>query len=225
MSPTIPPEIPDLIIDHLDDEPTTLKACCVVSKSWVPRTRKHHFARVEFDAWKLHLNLWKKTFPGPSNSPDYHTRTLSVCDVQIATVADAGVGSWIRVFHNIVDLRLSHPNRGSIAQFCGLSPTLRSLHLSYTHSKVFDLVCSFPLLEDLELVAIYPESETDGWNIPLTSPRLIGTLDLKTPRTIPSAARRSFGPPRWSAFLQDQRRIWCRGVLTPWNFSPSFVSP
>ena len=48
MSCTLPPEILDLIIDHLHDEPATLKTCCVVSKSWVPRTRKHLFALVEF---------------------------------------------------------------------------------------------------------------------------------------------------------------------------------
>ena len=47
--PPFPPEIFDLIIDHLQDEPITLKACCLVSKSWVPRSRMHIFAHVEFD--------------------------------------------------------------------------------------------------------------------------------------------------------------------------------
>ncbi|KAF9645264.1 hypothetical protein BDM02DRAFT_3073690, partial [Thelephora ganbajun] len=44
----LPPEILDYIVDLLHDEPETLKQCCLVSKSWVSRTRKHLFANVEF---------------------------------------------------------------------------------------------------------------------------------------------------------------------------------
>ncbi|KAF9789198.1 hypothetical protein BJ322DRAFT_1000595, partial [Thelephora terrestris] len=49
MLPYLPPEILDLVTDNLSDEPSTLKACCLVSKSWVPRTRKHLFASVKFN--------------------------------------------------------------------------------------------------------------------------------------------------------------------------------
>lgn len=65
----VPPEMPDLIIDHLYDDPTALKTCCIVSKSWVPRTRKQLFARVKFDSTGFRFKLWKKAFPDPSNSP------------------------------------------------------------------------------------------------------------------------------------------------------------
>ncbi|KAF9643160.1 hypothetical protein BDM02DRAFT_3081141, partial [Thelephora ganbajun] len=44
----LPPEILDYIIDLLHDKPETLKQCCLVSKSWVSRTRKHLFADIEF---------------------------------------------------------------------------------------------------------------------------------------------------------------------------------
>jgi len=53
MSRSLPPEILDLIVDHLHDEPTALKACCLVSKSWVPRTWNHLFALVEFCVLQL----------------------------------------------------------------------------------------------------------------------------------------------------------------------------
>jgi len=185
MSCTLPPEILDLIIDHLPYDPTILKTCCVVSKSWVPRTRKHLFALVEFDASTSQFSLWKKSFPDPSNSPAHHTRTLCVYGPH-----GTSAGGWIRAFHNVVNLRLSNQNPASIAPFCGLSPTIRSLHLIYTHSKVFDLICSFPLLEDLEVVALSTESGTDVWSAPLTSPRFTGTLDLKTPKTIRLVTRR-----------------------------------
>ena len=48
MSISLPPEIFDLIVEHLREERTTLKVCCVVAKSWVPRARRHLFTRVEF---------------------------------------------------------------------------------------------------------------------------------------------------------------------------------
>jgi len=70
----LPPEILDLIVDHLHDEPFALRAqleiCCLVSKSWVPRTRKHLFTHLTFDdslveRSKSHIELWKRAFPDP----------------------------------------------------------------------------------------------------------------------------------------------------------------
>lgn len=121
MSSSLPPEILDLIVDHLRDEPTTLKTCCVVSKSWVPRTQKHLFAHVEVHASKFHVELWKETFPDPSNSPAHHTRTLSICGIPIGTPAYVGVGDWIRSFRNVVHLRLERQDQASIVPFYGLS--------------------------------------------------------------------------------------------------------
>lgn len=46
------------------------------------------------------------------------------------------------------------------------------------HSKVFGLLCSFPLLEDLTPKTLFCENGTDEWEAPLTSPRLTGSLEL-----------------------------------------------
>ena len=178
MSCTLPPEILDLIVDHLRNEPAALKACCLVSKSWIPRTRNHLFARVTFDTSKLHVELWKKTFPDPPNSPAHHTRKLTVYGIPVVNVPGTDVGGWIQTFHNVVHLELSHLNRASLIPFHGSLPAVRSLRLNYSTTDVFDLVCSFLLLEDLALVALYPESDTDEWNIPSTSPNLTGSLSL-----------------------------------------------
>ena len=43
------PEIFDLIVDHLRDDRKALKACCLVSKEWIPRARRHIFACIMFD--------------------------------------------------------------------------------------------------------------------------------------------------------------------------------
>jgi len=175
----------DTIIDHLHDEPTTLKACCTVSKSWVPRTRRYLFARVEFNDSTSPLEAWKKTFPDPSNSPAHHTRYLSVYGAPDAD-ADASVDDWIRAFHNVEHLVLAHMHR-SLVPFHGLSPAVRSLHLTDTNTDVLDIICSFPLLEDLALLDLHLDSEPDlrprnrssRRNIPSTSPKLTGSLDLR----------------------------------------------
>lgn len=178
MSSSLPPEILDLIVDHLHDEPATLKTCCIVSKSWVRRTRKHLFADIEFHASKSHFELWMETFPDPSNSPAHHTRALSICGTPLATPAYVGVGDWIRSFRNIVRLRLEHQDQASLVPFYGLSPTVRSLHLTYTAPEIFPFVCSFPHLEDLALVGLRHAGDLDRWSAPLTSPRLTGSLGL-----------------------------------------------
>ena len=134
MSPSLPPEMLDLVVNHLCDELTTFKTCCVISKLWVPLTRKHLFGHVDFDLDRSHIERWKKTFPDPPNSPTHHTRTLSV----------------------------------------------RSLFLTCAPSEIFLSRLSLPLLEDLALVHVIAENDTDGWDASLTSPKLTGSLELRT---------------------------------------------
>jgi len=184
MSCSLPPEILDLIVDHLRDRSAALKACCVVSKSWIPRTRKHLFAHVTF-CKKSHIEQWKKTFPNPSNSPAHYTRSLSVRDFPVVTAAEVDVGGWIRPFHRVVNLdvdtRGSDESQVSLIPLHGPLPTLKSIALTYTSvppSEIFGLVCSFPLLEDLELLSRGYESEVDGWKAPSVSPKFTGSLCL-----------------------------------------------
>jgi len=179
MSCPLPQEILDLIVDHLHDEQATLKTCCVVSKSWVPHVRKHLFARVEFHSSESHVKLWKETFPDPSNSPAHHTRSLSIHGTPVITAADAGADGWIRAFHNVVHLKLSYMDLASVIPFYGFTPTLRSLSLTHVPLDAFNLICSFPLLEDLSLVALLPAQGEDGWKPPSVSPKLTGTLNLR----------------------------------------------
>ena len=93
-NPHLPPEILDHIIDLLHNEPNALKECCLVSKSRVPRTRKHLFANIQFRAAN-DLKHWKKAFPDPPNSPAYHTRTLFISRPQDVEKADAEEDGWI----------------------------------------------------------------------------------------------------------------------------------
>ena len=184
MPPTLPPEILDLIVDHLGGEPITLKSCCLVSNQWVPRTRRHLFARVEFDPEKSPIESWMKTFPDPSNSSAHYTHSLSVSDLQNFTANGSSLRTWTRAFRNLEHMNInatwSMGVRGVLLPLHGLSPTLRSLSFACRAiqlPEVFDFVCSFPSLEDLESTAVARQGP-DVWAIPQASPKLTGVLRL-----------------------------------------------
>ena len=101
-TPDLPPELLDQIVDHLQDTEEVLRNCCLVSKSWVPRTRRHLFAIIKFDTVEK-LRAWKETFSDPSTSPAHYTKTLFINCLQAAG-ADAEMGSWIRAFSRVTHL-------------------------------------------------------------------------------------------------------------------------
>ena len=181
----LPPEILDHIVDLLQDHPHALNQCCLVSKPWIPRTRKHLFAEVHLSSRVL-LKSWKNAFPDPASSPGYHTHTLSVC----RTLGDVGGGSWVTSFPRVKQLDFALSGHGPIdvpfAAFHRLSSSIKSLKITFTipHPHVFNLILSLPLLEDLELRG--KEIPTDGEKSEgqqtavssPTSPALTGTLIL-----------------------------------------------
>ena len=185
MACSLPPEILDLIVGHLRNKPSALKKCCVLSKSWVPRTRRYLFAHIRFHFARRSIESWKLAFPDPSNSLAHHARTLSFLEQNPSTLADPDVGCWVRTLYRVESLYVNTFGRNhgfSFVQFHGFSPTLRSLtlsHISIPLQEIFNLVCSFPLLEDLGLTAIVHKRDTNGWEIPSTSPKLTGYLKIK----------------------------------------------
>ena len=212
----------DYIVDLLHDKPETLKLCCLVANSWVPRARKHLFADIEFN-FASRLERWKRTFPDPSSSPAYHTHTLSVSCSHAITEADAEEGGWIRAFSRVSRFVMgSHFTSvdGSeipFVPFYKFSPALKSFRLISTtlpYSEIFNLVCSFPLLEDLNLA-------DDDWSwgddplhgpqavAPSTSPAFTGTLDLyRVGRVAPIV--------RWLLTLPGGIHFW--KVALPWLY-------
>jgi hypothetical protein len=166
----LPPEILDYILDFLHDERETLKQCCLVSKSWVPRTRKYLFADIVFNSART-LESWNNTFPDPTNSPASHVGALTIdCDPEDGEGAD-----WIRTFFCVAQPRLSIPPPA-------LFPNLKSLYVQYKSfscPELFDFICSFPLLEDLVLIGVEGlEDIGDDFHGLQTSPLFTGTLTL-----------------------------------------------
>jgi hypothetical protein len=184
MSYHIPQEMVDLVIDHLHDEPTTLRTCCNVSKSWVQHTRKYLFIHVTFRPPDRHVSQWKRTFPDPTNSPAHNARTLSIRHPELITAADTGtLLTFCHIAHLDVDTDSSSDLAGvSLVPLHGFSTAIRSLRLAFTrlpNSEVFDLICSFPLLEDLSLFSGTTMRRDQTWNKPSISPRFTGSLELR----------------------------------------------
>ena len=187
MSSSLPPEILDLIVDHLHDEPTALKACSIVSKPWVSRARAHLFADIKFSPITSPIESWTRVFPDPSNSPAHCARNLSIgtTSISLFSTRSTDARKWICSFHLVTSLKVYiHDDNCLIplAQLHGFSPVLESLVLVYSSpppSAVFNLICSFPSLEDLSLVSLAEHEAEGGWTIPSTSPKLTGTLALR----------------------------------------------
>ena len=157
--PNLPPELLDHIVDFLHHSEDALKNCCLVSKLWTPRTRKHIFADIQFRTID-DLESWKAIFPDPSTSPACYTKTLYINYYNVTTAAAAQEDCSVSAFSSVIDLTMQPPQRESksvaisLAPFHGFSPALQSLRVSYaglTPSHIFGLICSFPLLEDLSV--------------------------------------------------------------------------
>ena len=187
--PCLPPETLDSIIDFLRDKPWVLKACCLVSKSWIPHARKHLFANVKFRS-SVDLEAWKRAFPDPEKSPAYHTRSLSVRCAESVTIVDAEGDGWIQTFSNVVRLELWNnakiwqESKDSLVPFHNLSPVVKSLRVvssNLSSSQIFNLVSSLPPLEDLSVVGrgIHTLDRNEVVSQPSISPPLTGTFYIR----------------------------------------------
>jgi hypothetical protein len=198
-NPHLPADIHDHIVDHLYDTQDVLRSCCLVSKSWVPRARKYLFSAVVFSTVGS-LQSWKETFPDPLTSPASYVKALLIDCPQVATV-----GSWIRDFSCVEHLGLGaqaldfdfNESPTPLVPFHGFSPVLKFLRvviLAFPSSQIFNLILSFPLLEDL-VVVIHREMSAEEEEMlsvtqPSSSPRLTGVLHLYLPGGMEPFTRR-----------------------------------
>ena len=186
LRPRLPQETVDHIVDFLHDNWKELRKCCLVSKSWLPRARKHLFIDLEFESEDY--DKWVRAFPNPINSPAHHVRTLTIrCRLQAV-----GASSWIQGFTRVDRLTVDYARSGCtipcipLVLFYTLAASLKTLEVTYLllpHTEIFDLVRSLPLLEDLILTGDGIVAEDDEPDEPPTvvssiPPALTGTLEL-----------------------------------------------
>jgi hypothetical protein len=215
-SPRLPEEILDHVIDHLHKTQDALRNCCLVSKSWIPRSRKHLFADITFPTEES-LRSWKQTFPDASISPARYAKILSVRYPQVVAAAEAEAEAeaeacgWIGGFSRVVRFRVySHTDSGermnSLVLFHGFSPVIKSLHIiipALPSSRIFNLILSFPLLEDLVVIIreAWPDDdgsegdETSTATHPLSLPTFVGSLELYLEGGMSPLARRLLSLP------------------------------
>ena len=97
---------PTELLDHVDflhESSEALKSCCLVSKLWVPRTRTHLFADIQFHI-PSDLEAWKVVFPDRSTSLACYTKSLFICCPHVVAAAGIGEGSWLSTFSHITHL-------------------------------------------------------------------------------------------------------------------------
>jgi hypothetical protein len=222
-TPHLPAELLDHVVDHLHDTEDALRNCCLVSKSWIRRTRRHLFASIEFPT-ASYLRSWKNTFPYSPTSPACYTTFMSIRFPLGVTAADAEEGGWIPTFSRVVHLMVyacRDDTEESLTPFHGLSPVLKSLCLTYDTfqpSPVFDFIRSFPLLEDLAVVdlvhgSINDDDEDFDWQLttiqPPNPPNLTGALAL-APEGTKTAIRRLLSLPGGPHFRKLNFRWSCK---------------
>ena len=237
-SPYLPPELLDHTVDFLHDDPRALKECCLVSKSWIPRTRKHLFGHIMFRTQKS-LQSWIETFPDPLDSPAHHTHTLTYSQ----SVECSEAGDWITSFSRVVyfdvighGLPATHWPMASFVPFHGISPIIKSIRVDFAilpTSQIFGLILSFPLLEDLTVVTYFGASTSDGGDgspvQPSNPPTFTGSLDLYMRGGMDPIARRLLSSPGGIHFrkltftwFQDSDAPLIRGLV--WECSRTLES-
>ena len=134
-SPYLPAELLYYIVDHLQDTKDALKSCGLVSKSWIPRTRRHLFADIKYSPDRL--QSWKTTFLDPSSSPASYTKYFFIGFPPVVTAADAEGDGWTPTFSNVVHFEVDiQATTGTdlpetqLALFYGFSPLIKTLHMS-----------------------------------------------------------------------------------------------
>ena len=192
----LPCELLDHIVDLLHDSQTPLKNCCLVSKSWVARTRRHLFAAVLFRTGGR-LASWEETFPDPSISPACYTKVLIIRCPYVVTDVDAetDVGRLIGTFSGVERLELGGGDlhaRGwerTFSLFHAFSPVVKSLRAnfsSFPFQHFSRLALTFPLLEDLTMINCHDVAQiyrdvSGGSSTVVQSPSLptfAGSLEL-----------------------------------------------
>ena len=102
---------------------------------------------------------------GPFHPPGALHKALFIGFSQVVTAAGIGEGCWVLAFSRVVHLKMDILAAGffeqtsiSLVPFHGFSPVSRSLRVestALTPSQVFDLLSSFPLLEDISMTVHY----------------------------------------------------------------------
>jgi hypothetical protein len=132
-NPYLPAELLDHVVDLLHDTEDALRSCCLVSKSWIPRTRRHLFADIEFYTAET-CNHGKTRF---QILPPLLRVTPHICSLDSPWVLRPQMQKRVVGFPPFLALCpfrsgiAAETANESLAPFHGFSPALKSLRLTY----------------------------------------------------------------------------------------------
>lgn len=155
---SIPPELFDMIIDHLHDDKHSLATCGRICRQWVPSSRKHLFSSITLTPYSEMLNLFLDLLDCPLTNIPPHVRNLSV----------EGRGHVDKLQWSVEDLSRLPQRLYAIDSLSfvtvgwrDMSPEFRSAALPLFNRvtnlgiKYFtNLICMFPSLQELFLTSI-----------------------------------------------------------------------
>jgi len=167
--PAIPLDIVNEIADHLASDSDfrsirAIRACALVSRSWVQPFQRHHFRVISFDSRSV--DRWIKTFPVPEESPACHVRDLRVW-IEVGSRALEKCAEYTPWFTNVEKLSLLGDGglpllRGS--SFWRLPESVTTLAIDMgkiTLVQVRGIMAQLPNLDNLILSAAESLSRVD----------------------------------------------------------------
>ena len=175
--PTVPIEVVEAIIDHLQSDEKSLKACSLVCKAWTHRARFNLFAR---------LNLHAGNAERISSSESRVKMMPFIRQLHLIGSWDrvAKTHAWDEIVPTLIDLHnvrclglIDFDLESSTAPICGVLASqfthIVALHLISVKFLSFDsfanVVCAFPCLETLALCNVdwwTPTLPVESLNLP-----------------------------------------------------------
>lgn len=182
MSPHLPPEIYDRILDFLHDDPKALAACSLTCRTWLPTTRYHRF-RTTTIAWP-YCSSFHQLLIASSGLGRFIT-TLEICNAHPSSTGWQGDRETFAFFEHlpvVKDLKLSRlvvrePLHISLSKcFCAIK-RLTLCRCIYT-ADLQGLLGSLSLLEELCLDHVRYADSANSNTVPPGSLRTLRIFEL-----------------------------------------------
>ncbi|KAJ6492779.1 hypothetical protein C8R47DRAFT_421984 [Mycena vitilis] len=131
--PTLPPEVVEVIIDHLSSDMEALRSCTFVARSWLPRSRHHLFRHLVIPMSRLRRFLRRCEAVGPA---------------VVSLTFQAPGGPWNHMAAKLCEKALF----GTFMSYTSLtSLSINGLHFSI-FSNLAQLLAAFSRLETISLL-------------------------------------------------------------------------
>ena len=185
----LPQELIDKIIDEVA-QPNfvdTLRACCLVQKRWVERSRSHLFQEIDL-YFKVRFRDWVKFIPPGPNGPCRHVRSLTYRQGMTVIGPEQLLDLYPRHFISFTRLKSLQIFTLSLPWFTptsmkkvfgpvgGFVRTLVIINATLTLNSLLTFLIHFPRLEALNIgsgLKLTPEKKKRPQNLPNLTGELI----------------------------------------------------